>query len=99
MTYDELIAKIGADDYSAPYPMGGTAEDRQQYRKNQYALNAQFRVDLESCYLLAELKVSQERLDLLYRLAWEEGHSESLRRVVEGYDELVDLLADDVRRV
>lgn len=49
-----------------------------------------FKLDLEEEFNLA--KVSPEKCDKLFSIAWEQGHSAGLNEVYNYYEEMVDLV-------
>ena len=83
------------DRYETKLPYSGDKTDegdviRKAYRAKTSELMAQFKADL-----LEELGLTwHPKADLLYSMAWDEGHSEGLQRVYYCAEELSELLMD-----
>jgi hypothetical protein len=63
---------------------------RDAYYDDSRRLEFQFRKDLEAEFEVAN--VSQEKRDLLFRIAWEEGHSSGFGDVLYYYETMVPLV-------
>lgn len=98
--YDTIYQNIEDKKYDSrlDYPDSSqmSREDyrlaRRAYQEDTYNLERKiFRNDLETDFVGGH-DVSQEKLDKLWNLAWERGHSSGLEEVLSEYQELVELV-------
>ena len=70
---------------------GDSKEIFQQRRQETRALKEKFQLDLERAFLSEKFQ-ERKKLDLLFKLAWDHGHSAGFTEVLIYYEEMVPLL-------
>lgn len=95
--------EAGVYENTLPYPNMATHNckekvrvARDEYRAEERRMNELLRADLEEEHgvkaALATLRVSQEKADKLWSLAWSHGHASGYNEVVNFYEEFVELV-------
>jgi hypothetical protein len=95
----QIEAGVYENKIKVPGKMSG-ADTKDIFRERRYEsrrIKADFQKDLEQAFLdLDEIKtpnpIDRKKCDLLFRLAWEHGHSAGFTEVLIYYEEMVPLL-------
>jgi hypothetical protein len=84
--FDHITKNIDAQLYDVPGKYKDY--DHKEWRRLSAEKKWDFRRDLEKAYGLTD----HPKADTMWRLAWEEGHSEGYAAVLRWYDDLYDLV-------
>ena len=93
--YEKMREKITAGIYNNKLNWPGSGMDgdlkelRKKWREENKELRELFKAELEKVYGFSQ----HEKKDVLWRLAWEHGHSSGLTEVLIYYDSFAELLS------
>ena len=83
-----ILAAINSGKYDNKVKFSSVPEQRRAWRAEESAIEQRFRADLEVEFGMK----GHAKADLLWRMAWDRGHSSGLQEVFQEYRELSELV-------